>query len=366
MTNTQDIRIRDVLKRYGPVTALERVNLDVNAREFVTLLGPSGSGKTTLLMILAGFVTPDAGQVLINGVDIVGTPPYRRNLGFVFQNYALFPHMTVFENVAYALRARRMQSSRIRSAVRDALDIVRLQGLEGRRPGELSGGQQQRVALARALVYRPQLLLMDEPLSALDKNLRTHMQLELKQIQQQLGLTVFYVTHDQEEALTMSHRIAVMDGGRIMQVGTPAEVYDAPANRFIAEFVGETNLFKARMTSPDAAQVVLEGMPGTVFGARTPCPSSSPACQDIHLAVRPERIVFCNGHDSGRSGLAAVVSDVVYLGGATKYFVRPLAAQVTDSGLVCVKVSNRSDRRRFEPGDEVRIGWDAMDANIVR
>ena len=373
-------QLQGLCKRYGDAVAVHDVSLEVLRGEFLTLLGSSGSGKTTLLMILAGFTRPDAGRVLIDGLDMAGIPPFRRNLGFVFQNYALFPHMSVSENVAYPLRARRMRSAEVRAAVGEALDIVRLQGLGNRRPGELSGGQQQRVALARALVYRPPLLLMDEPLSALDKNLRTHMQLELKHIQEQLGLTVLYVTHDQEEALTMSSRIAVMDSGGLVQVGTPPDIYDAPVNRFIAEFVGETNLFKARLDPTDAGEVVLDGLPGRRFKARPAGRDSMRPGQEVHLAVRPERITFFNGSGQGGHGpggdgpdgdaagnhaLTGVIRDAVYLGGVTKYLVKPLCAPVTESGLVCVKVSNRCDRQRHAPGDEVRFGWNEMDANIV-
>ena len=243
------LELDGLVKSYGSVRAADQVSLDVHQGEFVTLLGPSGSGKTTLLMMVAGFVAPDRGRVVLDGQDLTRVPPYSRNLGMVFQDYALFPHMTVFDNVAFALKMRRVDGGSIRRQVLETLSVVHLDGLENRYPSQLSGGQQQRVSLARALVYRPRLLLMDEPLGALDKKLREAMQIELKHIQQQVGITVLSVTHDQEEALTLSDRIAVLNRGRLEQVGAAGELYESPNSRFVADFIGETNFLDITVTA---------------------------------------------------------------------------------------------------------------------
>src|SRR5919199_814686 len=240
--STPDIRLAGVRKLFGDVAAVDGVDLDIRRGEFFTLLGPSGSGKTTCLRMIAGFERPDAGRIELSGRDVTELPPYERDVNTVFQDYALFPHMSVQENVEYGLRVKRVPRNDRRSRAADALRMVRLEGFESRRPGQLSGGQRQRVALARALVNRPKVLLLDEPLGALDLKLRQEMQIELKHIQQEVGLTFIYVTHDQEEALTMSDRLAVFSQGRIEQVGTPAEVYENPATGFVAGFVGTSNV----------------------------------------------------------------------------------------------------------------------------
>ena len=249
--NGTTVAIRALCKSFGPVKAVDSVDLDVAAGEFVALLGPSGSGKTTILMSIAGFETPDSGRIQIGGRDVTGVPPNKRDIGMVFQRYALFPHMTVAENIAFPLKMRDVNRRAAAAQVESALAMVRLEGYGGRRISQLSGGQQQRVALARALVYNPALLLMDEPLGALDKNLREEMQLEIKRLQKKLGTTVVYVTHDQSEALTMADRIAVMNEGRIQQYAPPKDVYDRPTNAFVAGFVGETN-FVAGVISGDS------------------------------------------------------------------------------------------------------------------
>ena len=244
MDETPDIRLRDLVKRYGEVTAVDGIDLDVDRGEFFTLLGPSGSGKTTTLRMIAGFERPDGGTVELAGSDVSRLPPFQRDVNTVFQDYALFPHMTVADNVGYGLRVSKVPREERRTRVDEALEMVRLPGLGGRRPAQLSGGQRQRVALARAIVNRPQVLLLDEPLGALDLKLRQEMQVELKQIQQEVGITFVYVTHDQEEALTMSDRLAVFDEGRIDQVGSPAEVYEHPGSEFVAGFVGTSNVLE--------------------------------------------------------------------------------------------------------------------------
>ena len=252
-----DVEFRAVTKRFGDLRAVNAVSFQVLKGEFLSLLGPSGCGKTTSLRMIAGFEQPDEGEILIGGVDAVGTPPYRRDVNTVFQQYALFPHMTILDNVAYGMKQKRVGKSERYKRAHEALELVRLTGRDKHRPAMLSGGQQQRVALARALVNRPRVLLLDEPLGALDLKLREDMQIELKQIQQQVGITFIYVTHDQGEALTMSDRLAVFNNGRVEQLGAPAEVYERPATGFVAGFVGTSNLIRG-----DAAQQVL-GRPGT-------------------------------------------------------------------------------------------------------
>ena len=238
-------------KSFGPVIAVEDLDLAIEPGEFITLLGPSGSGKTTTLMMIAGFDYPTSGEIYIDGQPIVGVPPHRRDLGMVFQNYALFPHMTVAENIGFALKQRRVSKAETARSVAESLEIVRLRGYEGRYPRQLSGGQQQRVALARAIIFKPRALLMDEPLSALDKQLREELQLEIKRLHRQLGITFIYVTHDQREALILSDRVAVMNAGRIEQVGSPSDLYDRPANRFVASFVGESNFLAGTVVATE-------------------------------------------------------------------------------------------------------------------
>ena len=281
------VRLDHITHRFGSFTALADVSLEVWAGEFVTLLGQSGSGKSTLLRIIAGLTTPSEGHVFINGADVSNVPTQRRGVGFVFQNYALFPHLTVFENIAYPLRIRRMSQGKIRTQVEAALGRVNLHGLGDRYATQLSGGQQQRVAVARALVYEPAVLLMDEPLGALDRKLRTHMQIELRQLQQDLKITCIYVTHDQEEALTMSDRIAVMQTGRIHQIGDPVAVYRHPVSSFVADFVGSTNLYECRVREVSGdGSVLVATMKGTEL--RVPRFADAAGGTLCHVAVRPE------------------------------------------------------------------------------
>lgn len=275
------IKLRAATKKYGPTVVLDGVSLDVEPGEFVTLLGPSGSGKTTLLNIIAGFVRPDQGSLFIGDEDLTNTPPHQRGIGIVFQNYALFPHMSVAENVAFSLRARGVSRSEIGPRVEGALSLVKLGGLGERRINQLSGGQKQRVALARAIVFQPKLILMDEPLSALDKQLREHMQIEIRALHERLGATTIYVTHDQREALTISHRVAVLNEARIAQIGTPSEIYNSPANAFVADFIGEGVL--APVTRCDEHSVLLHGH--RMISAR-PVPNSG----DLVLVIRSEKL----------------------------------------------------------------------------
>ncbi len=328
-------------KVYGDVVAADQVTLDIAPGEFITLLGPSGSGKTTTLMMVAGFVLPTAGQILVNGEDIAFQPPHKRNIGMVFQNYALFPHMTVAENIAFPLKMRKWSREQIRQAVREVLQLVRLPGFEERFPRQLSGGQQQRVALARALVFRPPVLLMDEPLGALDKKLREEMQLEIKHIQESTHTTTIYVTHDQEEALTMSDRIAVMNGGRIEQVGTPRELYEQPVSQFVADFIGESNFLSGRVEPGDGRFFLV-----TPEGWRVSIPVSDsvqPGDQ-VSVALRPERIVIGDG--SGDNVVEGTIEEIIYVGEATKFRVR-----LEHGRWLTVKQPSRLETMRWRRGD---------------
>ena len=291
MASAQDLEFRAITKRYGPVVALRDIHLTIHAGEFFTLLGPSGSGKTTLLKIIAGFETPTEGSIRLGDTDLTRIPVARRNIGMVFQNYALFPHMSVAGNVAFGLEMRRRPRAEIDTRVREALALVGLTGMEARYPRELSGGQQQRTALARALVFDPDILLMDEPLGALDKNLRQNIQLELKNLHRRLAVTIVYVTHDQEEAMHLSDRILVLDEGGVVQVGSPEELYHTPANRFVAGFVGECNLF-----------------PGDRTGG--------------YISVRPEKLRVGRDAEGCDLTVPAELSEVIFVGSGYKLLLR--------------------------------------------
>ncbi|WP_207461734.1 ABC transporter ATP-binding protein [Azospirillum sp. SYSU D00513] len=304
------IQFESVSKAFGPLTVVDNLDLGIAKGEFLSLLGPSGSGKTTILMMLAGFERPTSGTIHLGGKRIDHLPPHRRQMGVVFQNYALFPHMTVAENVAFPLRMQRLPRAEIDRRVERALDMVRLGALKDRRPSQLSGGQQQRVALTRALVFEPDVILMDEPLGALDKQLREHMQIEIRDLHRRLGLTIVFVTHDQTEALTMSDRIGVFNAGRIEQLDAPHAVYDTPRSRFVAQFIGETNLMEGRVAALEdaTATVIVEGLPLRV--RRT---DGLALGQEVSLSLRPERIRL--GADSvGGNLLPVTISDCVYHG----------------------------------------------------
>lgn len=302
-----NIAIRDVYKGYGSFTAIDHVSLDVNPGEFLTLLGPSGSGKTTLLNVLAGFIRPDSGSIKVDGVEFLNCPPHKRDIGMVFQNYALFPHMTVAENVAYPLRLRKVSGAERTRRVKASLEMVQMDHLGERGIHQLSGGQRQRVALARAMVFEPKIMLMDEPLSALDKNLREHMQLELKRLHAQLGMTTIYVTHDQKEALTLSHRIAVLNKGRLAQLDTPDVLYERPNNRFVAGFIGESCFFPVE---EDGNAVSFQKR-----ALKLPKGTALKLSQPRVLMVRPERLQWQAPSDTGAMNrIDAVARDVVYQG----------------------------------------------------
>jgi putative spermidine/putrescine transport system ATP-binding protein/spermidine/putrescine transport system ATP-binding protein len=284
------VSLEGVRRRFGAVTALEEASVTVAAGEFLTLLGPSGCGKTTLLNLIAGFLAPDAGQIRIGGVDVTATPVWQRDIGMVFQNYALFPHLDVARNVGYGLAARSVPKPEAARRVAEALALVKLGGLAGRRPRQLSGGQQQRVALARALVIRPRVLLLDEPFSALDRNLRGAMQVELREIQRGLGITTIFVTHDQGEALSMSDRVAVMDHGRILQLDTPEAIYRRPAHRFVAAFVGDVNRIPARLVAREGSEALVEVGACRLAVPAAPLAGLAPGAA-IELFLRPEALL---------------------------------------------------------------------------
>jgi putative spermidine/putrescine transport system ATP-binding protein len=317
-----DIRLAGLVKRYGDIAAVDGIDLDVQRGEFFTLLGPSGSGKTTTLRLIAGFERPDAGTVELAGTDVSDRPPFARDVNTVFQDYALFPHMSVAANVGYGLRIRKVPKAERERRVAEALEMVRLPSLGGRRPAQLSGGQRQRVALARAIVNRPQVLLLDEPLGALDLKLRQEMQVELKSIQQDVGITFVYVTHDQEEALTMSDRLAVFNDGRIVQVGAPAEVYERPGSQFVAGFVGVSNVLER--------------------GGR-------------RFTIRPEKIRLLDGARDGLHTERGVVRDVAYAGMVTRYLV------ALDGGgelqVVRQNLETSSTEALEQEGRPVTVGW---------
>jgi spermidine/putrescine ABC transporter ATP-binding subunit len=306
MTEPHSLSIEGITKSFGSTRAVDQVSLGVSRGEFVTLLGPSGCGKTTLLNLVAGFLEPDAGAIMIDGKSITGLAPYERNIGVVFQNYALFPHMSVAQNVGFGLRMRKVPPAEIAARVKEALAMVRLPGLGERRPRELSGGQQQRVALARALVIRPELILLDEPFSAIDKNLRAEMQVELKRIQRQVGITTIFVTHDQSEALSLSDRIAVMSQGAVQQLSVPSELYRKPANRFVASFIGEVNRLKCT-ASEEGDAVALRA--GEVL-VRISRARAGVASGEAVLYLRPEALAVCNPGEAATLGTGTVDAHV--------------------------------------------------------
>jgi putative spermidine/putrescine transport system ATP-binding protein len=310
MSSQELVKFAGVEKTYDGKTLVVRdLNLDIRAGEFLSLLGPSGSGKTTTLMMLAGFESPTAGEIFLNGTPITRTPPHKRNFGMVFQNYALFPHMTIADNVAYPLTVRKLGKAEREAKVLRALGMVQMDNLSARYPGQLSGGQQQRVALARALVFDPQLVLMDEPLGALDKQLREHMQLELKALHRQLGLTFVYVTHDQSEALTMSDRVAVFSDGIIQQIDIVTGLYETPANHFVAGFVGDNTVFDGTVAATRDGQCDLRLACGTVLSGLNVNAAA------VHACIRPERIeVHPADASPGANSLQAKVGDVIYFG----------------------------------------------------
>jgi putative spermidine/putrescine transport system ATP-binding protein len=353
------LALLDVRKVYPTgVEALRRVNLEVAAGEFLTLLGPSGSGKTTLLMIIAGFEQPSEGRILTEGVEITRLPPERRNLGVVFQNYMLFPHMTVFSNIAYPLAARGVSRAERRDRVLQALELVGLERLGNHRPSQISGGQQQRVALARALVYRPRILLLDEPLGALDRGLRERMQIELRRLHQKVGVTFLYVTHDQEEALTMSDRIVVLRNGSVEQVGTPEDIYFRPDNEFVARFVGTANLLPGEALEQDGEwlRVKLDGGVETLASVRDPFPRST----RVAVLIRPEKLGLHRTAQARTQNCQAIdgrLAERAFTGNTWRCRV------ATRLGELIVHTSSRVE---IGIGEEICAEWDPREAWVMR
>ena len=346
------VRLQGLRKAYGDTVAVRDITLSVNSGEFITLLGPSGSGKSTTLMMIAGFVQPSDGEIYIDDRPVARIPPESRELGMVFQSYALFPHMTIAQNIAFPLKMRRWPRQEIGRKVAAALEMVKLPGYEERSPRQLSGGQQQRIALARAIVFEPRVLLMDEPLGSLDKKLRDHMQAEIKRIQQQLNMTVIYVTHDQEEALTMSDRIVVMHEGRIQQVGTPTALYDEPENAFVADFIGEANFVSGTVSEVDASGMIsVRHRSGQVFRA---VGRRAVECgMQVVASIRPERLRIVMGmvegpdynHWKGRVG------QITFVGDATKYKI------VLEDMTLTVKTQSQDLESQVRVGDDVTVIW---------
>ena len=380
------IELKEVSKHFGRVVAVDTVSLSIGDGEFFSLLGPSGCGKTTTLRLIAGFELPTEGDVCIDGQLQGETPPYRRPVNTVFQSYALFPHMTVFRNVAFGLEMQKVPKEEIRERVLAALEMVQLPGMENRKPDQLSGGQQQRIALARALVNRPKVLLLDEPLGALDLKLRKAMQLELKALQHRVGITFIYVTHDQEEALTMSNRIAVMNHGRVLQIGTPEAIYEQPADRFVADFIGETNFLEGEVQASLAgeAEVVVDGVltlyvptpplsPPTLrpFDRAQDRPCSGQALggmkggagmrEEVTVAIRPEKISL-HAEPPDQRAVPGVVQEVVYTGTDTRYLV-----QLTEKTIVTVRRQNvdLGTTVGFPVGAQVYLHWQPESARLL-
>jgi spermidine/putrescine transport system ATP-binding protein len=360
---TVDVRLVDVVKKFGDAVAVDHINLEVLDGEFFSLLGPSGCGKTTTLRMVGGFEEPTSGLIELQGQDVTWLAPYKRNVNTVFQSYALFPHLTIFENIAFGLRRRKVKDSEIKSRVAEMLKLVELPGYERRKPTQISGGQAQRVALARALVNRPAVLLLDEPLGALDLKLRRQMQVELKRIQQEVGITFIYVTHDQEEAMTMSDRIAVMNSGRYEQLGDPESLYERPATRFVAGFLGISNLLAGDVEGTDSAYVTVR----LADDSRVRAPKMpTNGHRRVSVGVRPEKIRLREPAEAvpgGHNELSGVVRDASYLGVSTQY-------QIEARGGVRLTVYEQNVERAtraelWAPGEAVRMTWSPDHSFIV-
>ena len=357
------IRFRNVVKKFGAFVAIDDLSLDIYEREFFALLGPSGCGKTTLMRMLAGFETPTSGEITLGGENIVPVPPHRRPVNMMFQSYALFPHLTVAENIAFGLKRSDMPRSEIGARVDEMLAMVQLQKFSSRKPLQLSGGQRQRVALARALAKRPKLLLLDEPLGALDKKLRQDTQFELVDIQEKLGTTFVIVTHDQEEAMTVSTRVAVMDHGRIDQVAPPEEIYEFPGSRYVADFIGDINMIEGRAKCDDGKTCLVHWAEGAA-AIKAHCPQPPPDGTDCCFAIRPEKVhISAERPTDAANAFQGEISDIAYLGNISTYHVR------TPSGQIIKALTANQHRRasnRFTWGDTVWLSWAEAAGTVLK
>ena len=340
-----EVEVVDLVKEFNEVTAVDGINLQMPAGEFFSMLGPSGCGKTTTLRMIAGFEQPTSGQILLDGRNMALTPPHKRNVNMVFQNYALFPHLNVFDNIAFGLRRDKRPKAEIRRRVAEALELVQLTGLEKRKPGQMSGGQQQRVALARALVLQPAVLLLDEPLGALDAKLRKALQIELKELQQQVGITFIYVTHDQEEALTMSDRIAVMSAGRVEQVGPPKDLYEEPTTTFVADFLGVSNLMTATAHGASSGRCRVALGEFELYAANGDVSTTG----ETRIVIRPERVRLEAHGTSGENRIPGMVERVVYLGNGNQIIVG-----LAHGERIQALVQNTGDELAYRQGDPVQ------------
>jgi spermidine/putrescine ABC transporter ATP-binding subunit len=355
-----DIELRDVTKTFGKVVAVDRISVQVQRGEFLTLLGPSGCGKTTTMRIVAGLETPSHGQVFVRNQEVTHLPPYRRDVSLMFQNYALFPHKNIFDNVAFGLKYRQVPEAERRKRVREALELVHLPGIEARYPRQLSGGQQQRVALARALVVNPAVLLLDEPLSNLDLKLRERMRVELKQIQEQVGITFIFVTHDQEEALTLSDTVAVMEAGRIVQVGPPREIYERPQTEFVARFMGQSNILKGEVRAAGPRELRVETESG--LSLTLPATAHIPVGERVTLQLRAERVHVhaADARPENKLAYAGVIERTIYAGNAVYYYVR------LDSGDLTLAMRPTTGESPLARESRVVVSFNAGDCVVLR
>jgi len=351
-----EVQILDVTKSYGNVRAVDRLNLQIYDGEFISLLGPSGCGKTTLLRLVAGLIKPNQGSILVGGKHVENVPPYERNLAMVFQNYSLFPHMTVYENVNFALKIRGVSQENARKRIMHALDMVRLPGYEERYPFQLSGGQQQRVALARAIVYEPDVLLLDEPFGALDRKLRGEMQIEIKTLHRQLGITTIFVTHDQEEALIISHRIAVMLSGHLEQVDTPEGIYQRPQSSFVSDFIGVTNLLRGEIIKSGTTCTFK-----TENGMLLPCSNNLLEVKQIYISIRPEKIELVPPHSAEVAMLIGEITEKIFLGSITQYY---LSFESGDR-LIIIQSANQQKGVSGTIGEHVGVRWSPEDMVVL-
>jgi spermidine/putrescine transport system ATP-binding protein len=340
------VQLRDLVKRFDDTTAVDGINATITGGEFFSMLGPSGCGKTTTLRMIAGFERPTAGEILLDGTDVAGVPPHERNVHTVFQNYALFPHLDVSDNIAFGLRRHKVSKDDVRRRVQEALELVQLHGLGARRPQQLSGGQQQRVALARALVLRPSVLLLDEPLGALDAKIRKALRMELKALQEEVGITFVFVTHDQEEALSMSDRVAVMSNGRIEQIGTPAEVYEDPATVFVADFLGVSNLMDAEAVGPPGGDCLVKIGD---FALRSACGDLA-ARGSVKVVARPERVLLLEHGAGQENSLPGMVERTVYVGSSVQVMVRLATGATVQSS-----ITNTGSTAQYAQGTPVSV-----------